>query len=616
MEESDLQNAKKAEPEQQAYGAESAMKWKRTHTCGALRASDAGGEVVLMGWVDTWRDHGGIIFIDLRDRYGITQIVFNPEAGEISQRAKALRNEFVIAVPGSVVARPAGMVNKNLPTGEIEVSAADLQILNPAKTPPFEITGRSEAAEDLRLKYRYLDLRRPEMQRNLIVRHQLAQLARRYFDRLGFIEIETPMLMRSTPEGARDYLVPSRIHQGSFYALPQSPQTYKQILMVAGMDRYVQIVRCFRDEDLRADRQPEFTQIDVEMSFVGREEVLEMVEALMAEIMHGVLGVKINRPFPRLSYAEAMARYGSDKPDTRFGLELREVTAAAAESEFKVFAEARAAGKSIIGICVPGAGAYSRKQIDALAQQAVQLGAKGLVALKVSENGWEGSAAKFFTPEKAAQINTVFSAGSGDLLLFVVDEQEKAQTIMGAVRLRLGTELKLIDEGRYDLLWVTDFPLLEFNTEDNRWEARHHPFTAPMDEDLALLATAPERARAKAYDLVLNGYEIAGGSIRIHRRELQEQVFRLLNIGDAEARSKFGFLLEAFEFGAPPHGGIAFGFDRLVMLLAGRKSIRDVIAFPKTNSAISLMDGSPAAVDPKQLEELHIQIVKEEAGGS
>jgi aspartyl-tRNA synthetase len=596
--------------QQPEYKIEPAMKWKRTHTCGELNPSHAGKEVVLMGWVDSWRDHGGIIFIDLRDRYGITQIVFNPEAGEVCQRAKTLRNEFVVAVLGKVVARPAGMINKTLATGEVEVNALDLQILNPAKTTPFEINGRVEAAEDLRLKYRYLDLRRPEMQRNLIIRHRLAQVARSYFDRNNFVEIETPILMRSTPEGARDYLVPSRIHHGSFYALPQSPQTYKQILMVAGMDRYVQIVKCFRDEDLRADRQPEFTQIDVEMSFVNREDVIELVEGLMAEIMEKIAGQKINLPLLRLTYAEAMARFGSDKPDLRFGMELKEATTLAEESEFKIFSEARKAGKSIIGVCVPGGGKYSRKQIDDLTEQAAQLGAKGLVALKVSERGWEGAAAKFFKPEQIAKTNTVFAAKASDLLLFVVDEQERAQTVMGALRLRLGAEEKLIDESKFSLLWVIDFPLLEFSPEDNRWVARHHPFTAPMDEDVHLLATAPEKARAKAYDLVMNGYEIAGGSVRIHRRELQERMFRLLNIGDEEARNKFGFLLEAFEYGAPPHGGIAFGFDRLAMLLAGRKSIREVIAFPKTNSAVSLMDGSPAKVDERQLRELHIQIME------
>ncbi len=596
------------EQEQPAYTTEPAMKWNRTHTCGALRAGHAGQTAALMGWVDSWRDHGGIFFIDLRDRYGITQVVFNPEAGEVAQRAKAIRNEFVIAVHGTVTARPKGMINKNLPTGEIEVSVKDFQILNVAKTTPFEITGRVEASEDLRLKYRYLDLRRPEMQRNLIIRHRLAQVARRYFDRNDFVEIETPMLMRSTPEGARDYLVPSRIHHGSFYALPQSPQTYKQLLMVAGMDRYVQIVRCFRDEDLRADRQPEFTQIDVEMSFVNREDVLAMVEGLMVEIMKEIVGQKISLPLPRLTYAEAMARYGSDKPDLRFGMELREVTDAAGQSEFRIFSEAQATGKNIIGMCVTGGGKYSRKQIDDLTAQAVQLGAKGLVALKVTEGGWEGPAAKFFNPGQIVKINARFSAKAGDLLLFVVDEQEKAQTMMGALRLKIGADEKLIDESKFSLHWVIDFPLLEFNAEDNRWVARHHPFTAPMDEDLHLLATSPEKARAKAYDLVMNGYEIAGGSIRIHRRELQEQIFRLLNIGDEEARNKFGFLLDAFEYGAPPHGGIAFGFDRLIMLLAGRKSIRDVIAFPKTNSAVSLMDGSPAAVDERQLQELHIRI--------
>jgi len=604
-----MQTLEQKNPE---YKIEPAMKWKRTHTCGELNTSQAGKEVVLMGWVDSWRDHGGIIFIDLRDRYGITQIVFNPTAGEdVRLLAKTLRNEFVVAVLGTVLTRPAGMINPNISTGEIEVSARNVQILNAAKTTPFEINSRVEAAEDLRLKYRYLDLRRPEMQRNLMIRHRLAQTARSYFDRNNFVEIETPILMRSTPEGARDYLVPSRIHHGSFYALPQSPQTYKQILMVAGMDRYVQIVKCFRDEDLRADRQPEFTQIDVEMSFIDREDIISMVEGLMAEIMEKIAGVKLNLPLPRLTYADAMSRYGSDKPDVRFALELKDVTALASGGDFKVFSEASKAGKNIIGLHLPGGGKYSRKRIDDLTQQAVLLGAKGMVAVKVSESGWEGSAAKFFKPELIAQINATFAAKPNDQLLFVVDELEKAQTVMGALRLKLAAEEKLIDESKFNLLWILDFPLLEFSPDDNRWVARHHPFTAPMDDDAHLLSTAPEKARAKAYDLVMNGYEIAGGSVRIHRRELQEQMFRLLNIGDEEARNKFGFLLDAFEYGAPPHGGIAFGFDRIAMLLAGRKSIRDVIAFPKTNSAVSLMDGSPAQVDPKQLSELHIEIVKE-----
>jgi aspartyl-tRNA synthetase len=582
--------------------------WKRSHTCGELRREHAGKEISLMGWIDSWRDHGGVFFVDLRDRYGKTQIVFHPGAGEMYQKAKDLRSEYVIAVRGEVALRPPGMVNKNIATGEMEVVAKELKILNPAKVTPFEISDHVDASEELRLKYRYLDLRRSEMQRNLFIRHRMYQVTRQYLDRHGFVEIETPMLMRSTPEGARDYLVPSRIHKGSFYALPQSPQMYKQILMVAGMDRYFQIVRCFRDEDFRADRQAEFTQIDIEMSFVEQSDVMALVEGLVAEMVEKILGRSISLPLPRLSYAEAMARYGSDKPDLRFGLEIRNVTALAAQSAFRVFVEAAGSGKTIQALALPGGAKYSRKQIDDLNQVAAHFGAKGLVTIKVTEAGWEGSAAKFFEPELIGKLNTVLEAGVGDLLLFVADVEEKAQQVLGALRLKLGQAENLIPENSFNFLWVVDFPLLEFDHQEQRWVARHHPFTAPKDEDLPLMDTSPDEARAKAYDLVLNGTEIAGGSIRIHQRELQNKVFRLLNLSEAEAENKFGFLLEAFEYGAPPHGGIAFGFDRLVMLFAGRKSIREVIAFPKTNAAVSLMDGAPAPVDEKQLRELGIKL--------
>jgi aspartyl-tRNA synthetase len=582
--------------------------WKRSHTCGALRKEHAGAEVTLMGWVDSWRDHGGVFFVDLRDRYGKTQIVFHPGAGQMHQKAKDLRTEFVIAVRGQVALRPKGMINKNLATGEIEIVAKELKVLNPAKVPPFEVSDHVEASEDLRLKYRYLDLRRPDMQRNLLVRNQLYKTTREYLDRHGFVDIETPILMRSTPEGARDYLVPSRLYKGSFYALPQSPQMYKQILMVAGLDRYFQIVRCFRDEDTRADRQPEFTQIDLEMSFVDQDDVMAMVEGLAAAMMQSILERKISLPLPRIAYAEAMSRFGSDKPDLRFGLEIRNVTALAAQSEFKVFAETAGGGKTVQALALPGGAKYSRKQIDDLTQYLAPMGAKGLVAIKVADSGWEGSAAKFFASGVMEKVNAALSAKAGDLLLFVADEEEKAQKLLGALRLRLAQDEKLIPENAWNLLWVVDFPLLEFDEEEKRWMARHHPFTAPNDEDIPLMDTAPEKVRAKAYDLVLNGTEIAGGSIRIHQRELQKKVFSLLNLSEAEAENKFGFLLEAFEYGAPPHGGIAFGFDRLVMLFAGRKSIRDVIAFPKTNAAVSLMDGAPARVDEKQLRELGIKL--------
>ncbi len=584
------------------------LPYKRTHTCGALRASDVGREAILMGWVDTWRNHGGILFVDLRDRYGKTQIVFRPEFAEMYAIAATLRSEFVIAVKGKVLARPAGSSNPNLPTGEIEVEASELHILNPAKTPPFEINDRNEAAEDLRLKYRYLDLRRSEMQRNLMTRHQLAQVTRSYFDRNNFVEIETPILMKSTPEGARDYLVPSRIHHGNFYALPQSPQTYKQLLMVSGMDRYYQIVRCFRDEDLRADRQPEFTQIDVEMSFVDQEDVLAMMEGLVVEMFERILGRKITPPLPRMTYAEAMSRFGSDKPDFRFGLEIRNITDLAQESEFRVFKEAVQNNKTVQGLNLAGGGGYSRKQLDELTEYAKQLGASGLATIKTGAEGWQGSIAKFFSEGLVQRVNERFAAGSNDLLLFVADEEERAQEILGALRLRLAQQENLIPKDTFHLSWVIEFPLLEFDKEEKRWAARHHPFTSPMDEDLELMSTAPGKVRAKAYDLILNGTEIAGGSIRIHRRDIQKQMFNLLNIGDEEAERKFGFLMDAFEYGAPPHGGIAFGFDRLVMLFAGRKSIRDVIAFPKTNSAVSLMDGAPSSVDERQLRELGIEL--------
>jgi len=582
--------------------------WKRSHTCGELRKEHAGAAVTLMGWVDGWRDHGGVFFVDLRDRHGKTQIVFNPETGATHQKAKELRNEFVIAVRGNMALRPAGMINKNIATGEIEIVAKELKILNPAKVTPFEISDHVEAAEDLRLKYRYLDLRRPDMQRNLLIRHQLYKTTRSYLDRHGFVDIETPILMRSTPEGARDYLVPSRVHKGSFYALPQSPQMYKQILMVAGMDRYFQIVRCFRDEDLRADRQPEFTQIDIEMSFVDQEDVMAMVEGLAAEMIRDILGRQISLPLPRLTYAEAMSRFGSDKPDLRFGLEIRNVTALAGQSEFKVFVETAASGKTVQALALPGGAKYSRKQVDDLTQYATQMGARGLVAIKVTDGGWDGSAAKFFAAGLIEKINAPVGAKAGDMIFFVADEEEKAQKALGTLRLRLAQEEKLIPENSFHLSWIVDFPLLEFDEEEKRWMARHHPFTAPNDDDIPLMDAAPGKVRAQAYDLVLNGTEIAGGSIRIHQRELQRKMFGLLNLSDAEIENKFGFLLEAFEYGAPPHGGIAFGFDRLVMLFAGRKSIRDVIAFPKTNAATSLMDRAPSPVDERQLRELGIKL--------
>jgi aspartyl-tRNA synthetase len=582
---------------------------KRTHTCGELQSEQHGKEVVLMGWVSRWRDHGGVIFIDLRDRYGITQIVFNPGNDTIYQQAKQLRAEFVIAVKGEVELRPEGMANKNIATGEIEVRAIELTVLNVAKTPPFNIDDASDASEELRLKYRYLDLRSPAMQKNLFLRHRVYQSARRFFDANNFIEIETPILMRSTPEGARDYLVPSRLYHGKFYALPQSPQIYKQILMVAGFDRYYQIVKCFRDEDLRADRQPEFTQIDVEMSFVDAEDVMEMVEDLMVDLMAECVDVKLQKPFRQLTYREAMDMYGTDKPDMRYGLELVDISEIVAGCEFRVFNDTLANGGVIKGICVPEAASFSRSRIDKLTDLTKNFGAKGLVAIKIGAEDWQSSLDKFFSEEMRADVTRHFEAKAGDLLLLVADERARTNTVLGGLREHLAESENVIPENEFAILWVTEFPLLEFDEEEKRYSAKHHPFTSPMEEDLPGLESAPAEARAKAYDLVLNGTEIAGGSIRIHKRELQNRMFSLLNIGEEEARNKFGFLLDAFEYGAPPHGGIAFGFDRLVMLLAGRKSIRDVIAFPKTNRALSLMDGAPNRVDERQLAELGIKII-------
>jgi aspartyl-tRNA synthetase len=583
--------------------------WKRTHTCGDLKAEHDGQNVILMGWVHRRRDHGGLIFIDLRDRYGRTQIVFGGQnSQEANPKAKELRSEFVIAVKGTVRKRPEGMINPNLSTGEIEVAVSELKILNRAKTTPFVIDDNVEVSEELRLKYRYLDLRNSLMRENMVLRHKTYQVVRAFFDRHHFLEFETPVLMRSTPEGARDFLVPSRIHKGKFYALPQSPQMYKQILMVAGVDRYFQIVRCFRDEDLRADRQPEFTQIDVEMSFVEREDVLALMEQLMAEIFQKLLNRTIMLPIPRLSYDQALATYGTDKPDTRFEMKIVDISNVAANSEFKVFKETAASGGIVCGVALKGGAKFSRKRIDELTQYIQTEGGKGLVSIKVSESGWESSVAKFFKDDAIRAINQRFNAGVGDLILLIADQKEKALTLAGNLRLKLAREENLIPENQFALLWVLDFPLLEFDENEKRYVARHHPFTAPMDEDLHLLDTKPETARAKAYDLVLNGYEIAGGSIRIHQQALQKKMFTLLNIPDDEARDKFGFLLDAFEYGAPPHGGIAFGFDRLVMLLANMKSIRDVIAFPKTNSALSLMDGAPSQVSADQLKELGLKV--------
>jgi len=582
---------------------------KRTHTCGELRVPDVGRTVTLTGWVDTRRDLGGVVFIDLRDRYGKTQVVFNPQTNpDAHDLAAELRSEYVISVTGKVENRPAGTENPNLPTGKIDVMATELTILNRADTPPIPIEDKIDVHEEMRLQYRYLDLRRAPMQKNLITRHKMAIITRNYFDGLDFVEVETPVLMKSTPEGARDYLVPSRVHHGKFYALPQSPQTYKQILMVAGMDRYFQIVKCFRDEDLRADRQPEFTQIDVEMSFVDELDVQNVVEGLMARFFKELNGIEVQCPFPRLTYKEAMETYGSDKPDTRFALKFTNVNDVVKDSPFKVFSDTIAKGGVVAGFVAPGCGAYTRNQLDVLTDFAKNLGAGGLIWMRVTETGVDAPIEKFVGKEGLNAIGKAMGAKPGDLILVLSDKWTKCYNLLGALRLEMARRLNLIDESKNNLLWVTDFPMFEYDEKDKRYVAMHHPFTSPKFDDVHLLESDPSKARARAYDLVLNGNEIAGGSIRIHDRALQSKVFKLLGIEEEQAKKKFGFLLDAFRFGAPPHGGIAFGFDRICMLLNGEKSIRDVIAFPKTTSAMSLMDDSPSEVDPDQLKELHIKI--------
>ncbi len=582
---------------------------RRTHTNGELRFKDAGKTVTLNGWVNSRRDLGGLIFITLRDRYGITQIVFEPEGeSALYEAAKKLRNEFVVSVEGVVRTRPEDMVNPAMETGEIEVIAEKLVILNEAETTPFPISDKTEASEELRLKYRYLDLRRKEMQNNLLLRHKMYQIVRKYFDSKNFVEVETPVLMKSTPEGARDYLVPSRIHKGKFYALPQSPQTYKQLLMVAGMDRYFQITKCFRDEDLRADRQPEFTQIDVEMSFVDTEDVFEIVEELMKVLFKEIKDYDIELPLKRLPYNEAMEKYGSDKPDLRFGMEIVNLNEAVKNSEFRVFKDSSESG-IVGGLLAKGCAGYSRSKLDGLTKFVKELGAGGLVWMKVKEGVLESPVAKFLSDEEKEKILSAMNAENNDLILIVSGSKNKSLNILGALRLEMAKRMELIKpDTKPSLLWVTDFPLLEWDEETNRYYAMHHPFTSPRVEDLELLESDPGKVRARAYDLVLNGNEIAGGSIRIHSSDVQHKMFNALGISKEEAEEKFGFLMNAFKFGAPPHGGIAFGFDRMAMLFADKSSIRDMIAFPKTTSALSLMDNSPSTVDEAQLKELHIKI--------
>ncbi len=586
---------------------------RRTHTCGELNAANVEDTVVLNGWVDRRRDLGGVIFIGLRDRYGVTQVVFEPEHNqEAHQLARQLRSEFVIAVEGKVRKRPDDQVNKEMATGEIDVIVEKLVILNEAETPPFPIKDKTDAFEDLRLKYRYLDLRRPVLQKTLLLRHRMYQLVRKYFDKNSFLEIETPVLMKSTPEGARDYLVPSRLHKGKFYALPQSPQTYKQLLMVSGFDRYFQIVKCFRDEDLRADRQPEFTQIDVEMSFVDTEDVFKVVEGLMKDLFKEIWNIELQTPIPRLTFEDALEKYGSDKPDIRFGLELKTLNSVFNNSGFKVFTDAIESGGIVTGITAQGCANYSRNQIDNLTNLVKKLGAKGLVWLKVKDDGIDSPIAKFLSDEEKQNLIEKLNAANGDLILILAGSKIKTLEQMGALRLELAKRLELIKpDFEPKLLWVTDFPLLEWDEETKRFYAMHHPFTSPRLEDVKLLDSDPGKVKARAYDLVLNGNEIAGGSIRIHNSELQAKMFKALGISKEEAEKKFGFLMNAFKFGAPPHGGIAFGFDRMVMIFAGETSIRDTIAFPKTTSAISLMDESPSEVSEEQLKELHIKIREE-----
>lgn len=587
-------------------GSESS--WQRTHTCGQLGKQDCGKTVTLCGWVASHRDHGGVIFIDLRDRWGITQVVFRPKNGEeLNESARRLKMESVVGVKGEVQLRPKDMMNPKLSTGNVEVMATKLKVFNEAKTLPFLIKDPCDAMEELRFKYRYLDIRRPSMQRNLLLRHRVYRIVRSFFDEEGFVEVETPFLMKSTPEGARDYIVPSRIHKGKFYALPQSPQTYKQLLMVSGYDRYFQIVRCFRDEDLRADRQPEFTQIDVEMSFVEEDDVLTTVEGLMVRLFQETLDKKLQIPFLRMSYDEAMEKYGTDCPDLRFGMEIVDVSEIAAKSGFRIFEETVEKGGKVRGVRMERGGLLSRKQIDSLTEYVQHLGAQGLVTIRKKEEA-VSQISKFVTPEVLDQICQKFNATAGDVIFLIAGEEEMCCEVLGNLRKKLALDSGLIDKEAFVPVWIVDFPLLEWSETEGRYTARHHPFTSPKDEDVHFLDSAPGRVRARAYDLVLNGSEIAGGSIRNHRRSFQERIFRILGIDESTAERKFGFLLEALECGAPPHGGIAFGFDRLVMLLAGEESIREVIAFPKTTSALSLMDGSPSEVDKDQLKELGLKI--------